>query len=220
MKKLALGLGVAALALSTTAMAVTPGYYLGAQAGYNKYTNFSTGDLNALTIGSVTAAATVKAKNSSGFAYGLDGGYNFNQYFGLQLDVTKYNNAKVTGTTTSTSPTVTVTDTYKFTTIDLMAMGYYPLQNFDIFGGLGYAYINEDVDAKATATGYSNQVKASKTYHHWRPKASVGVDYRFAQNWSASLSYSRIFGQKKLDSGSTKYVPDFNTVMLGVNYSF
>ena len=189
MKKLALGLGVAALALSTTAMAANTGWFAGVQAGWNKYTNTS----------------GVGSAKTSGFAYGIDGGYNFNQYFGVRSDLNKYNNLKGTGTNKGVS--------VKYYSLDVLAMGYYPLNSqYSLLGGVGMAYVHE----KAGSTGESG------TEHFYRPEVKVGAAYQIDQNWSAELTYSRIFGKGDASTANNAkdWLVDFNTVMLGVNYSF
>lgn len=182
MKKIVLGLGVAALALSTSAMAANEGWSAGLQAGWDKYT------------GSPVSGYS----STSGLAYGVNGVYNFTQNFGLQADLLQYSDLKVSGTNIK----------MKTYSLDIMAMGYWPLDDqFELFGGVGEAYVHtkavgSDLDADNSST----------TGHKYLPKATVGTSYTLDQNWSANVSYSRIFGNS---SWAT-----INTVMLGLNYSF
>ena len=201
MKKLALGLGVAALALSTTAMAANTGWYAGGQLGWNKYYNTSASG----------SSLSLKAKSTSGVGYGVHAGYNFMKYFGLQLGFQKYSDLTYK-TTTSNATAVTG----KYYDISLMAMGYYNLSNtMDLFGGVGMAYVKE----KESVSG------SSKTQNFYRPKLAVGLGYNLDQNWNVNLSYSYIFGKGKLkdvtsSSNLDKYSPAITMLALGVDYSF
>lgn len=193
MKKLVVGLGVAALALSTTAMAANEGWYAGVEAGYDKYSNTGVDSTYATTY------PGVKVTDTSGLAAAIKGGYNFTQNFGVQVALTKYSDMKFKDTAGDSQ-------TVKVSSADIMAMGYLPLDDqFDLFGGVGIAR----VVGKASHSDDSKET---------RPKALVGVSYALDQNWSANLSYNRVFGAKEV--GDNDYTPTISSVMLGLNYSF
>ena len=61
-----------------------------------------------------------------------------------------------------------------------------------------------------------NVPSSSKGYI--RLKAGIGVGYNFTQNIGVDVSYSRVFGQGKIDN--TNYLPTLNAVTLGLTYRF
>ncbi len=117
--KLSIATGVAALVLSSSAFAATPGYFAGLNLGY--------GDTH-----------YTGANKTTGFAYGLNGGYNFNNYFGVEGQANRDASAKYN----NSSSTLKVYD------VDVLADGYYPVGNsFDLVGKGGLAYARTTADS-------------------------------------------------------------------------
>lgn len=175
--KLSIATGVAALVLSASAFAAQPGYFAGASLGY--------GD---------TRYSSTTADKTTGVAYGLNGGYNFNQYFGLEGQINRDANAKISG------------DTVKTYDADVLADGYYPINTkFDLVGKAGFAYVRQTYDGDHD--------------HFYRPKVAAGVSYAVTQNVSTSVTYSRIFEQGNYNNGG-KFLPNVDVAAVSVDYLF
>ncbi len=186
--KLSIMASVAALALTSAAFAAQPGYFAGVNLGY--------GDTRAkLTNDDKAAGVTIK---KTGIAYGINGGYNFNNYVGVEGQLNKDASAKY-------SLDGATVDTAKFYDLDVLADGYLPLGNaFDLVGKAGLAY------TRATA--------ADAHESFYRPKLAAGVMYTVNENVSVSATYSRIFGQG--NPTDTKYLPSIDVAAISVDYLF
>ena len=177
----------AAVLLSSSAFAAQPGFFAGVNAGY--------GDTH---YPSIPAPFSTK---TTGIAYGLNGGYNFTNYFGVEANANRDANVKIKAAGQTLA-------TYKYYDADLLANGYLNVaDNFDLVGKAGMAYVK---------TSKYTQVSKNSFY---RPKAVVGVMYTLADdNVSVSATYSRIFKQGNV--ASVKYVPNVDVAAISVDYLF
>ena len=182
---------LSAVAASTVALAAQPGFYAGVTAGYSmsKYT----------TDYVEQSGATVK---KNGFAYGAQGGYNFDQYFGVEAAYNKLASTKFEATGMTTAK-INLYD------IDLLAVGYLPVAgNVDLVGKLGLAYLKQT--QKNFAENYST--------NSYRPKIALGASYAIQPNMDLQATYSRIF--KKGNVSDDKYNPNIDMFAISFNYSF
>ncbi len=180
---------IAALALSSSALAAQPGYFAGVNLGY--------GDTRAQTDASLTTETT-------GIAYGLNGGYNFTNYFGVEVDVNRDANAKykLNGETVVT---------HRVYDVDLLANGYLNVtDSFDLVGKAGFAYVRAGrFDTNTNRT------------HYYRPKAVLGIMYTATEDVSISATYSRILKQGSYSETSTaRYLPNVDVAAISVDYLF
>lgn len=187
--KLSIATGVAALLLSSSVFAAHPGAFVGLNVGYGDTHNPSEPHL------------TLK---NTGFAYGINGGYNINNYFGVEAQFNK------DASTTYKNPSQEdFNSTTKFYDIDLLADGYLPLGNsFDLVGKAGVAYVRS-----ANKNGSD-----SESHHKYRPKLAVGFDYNVTDNVVVGATYSRIFKTGKIDDGH--YIPNIDVAAVSLDYSF
>jgi opacity protein-like surface antigen len=127
-----------------------------------------------------------------------------------------------------------------FYAFDLMAKGTLPFDNdtFYAFGAAGVALVHQKVTTTAGVAGtvttgvvpsfsgnINKSVKTSKSKSFVRPKIEAGLGYNINENIAVDVAYSRIFGKGSVSdvakSGDfTKYLPDFNTVTVGLTYKF
>ena len=209
MKKIIIG--AAALTLCTSAFATNVGDYIGVKAGLSMVQSDSkkTDD----------SGNTLKSSKTHGFGYGAQLGYNFTNYFGLQLGVNKFSSVEYNEYNSSDvkqgSPQISIYD------VDFMGFGYLPIgSHWDAFLGAGVAYVKTRYKSVSFITDFKN-----KSERWWRPKAEIGVGYDVNQNLRVSASYSRIFGKGKMqnlvnDDDGSKYLPDLDMAMISFDYSF
>jgi OOP family OmpA-OmpF porin len=191
----------AAAAFSSAASASAPGIYVGGNLGWSN-TNASISDLNDRGF---VARGDVK---STGFAWGLNAGYQFDKNWAAELGYTNF--AKTTATLTNFAP-LNLTGSYNLSTYSLVAKGILPFDNgFGVYGKLGVAYVRgTDLTMNIPGVGTFR----GDNQNAWRPTAGVGVKYDFNQNVSADFSVTRIFKGGKLDNNA-------DVAMVGLTYNF
>lgn len=190
--KLSIVASVAALVLSSSAFAAQTGAFAGVDLGYGA-THYSVNDFS-------VPGASVSVKKT-GLAYGINGGYNFNNYFGVEAEANRDASVKTTVTLGSETKSLTA-KTYD---IDVLADGYLPVgDNFDLIGKAGMAYVRTSIDG------------LSQTQTNYRPKLAVGAGYTATDNVYVSATYSRIFKQ----DSDTKYLPNVDVAAISVDYLF
>ena len=171
MKLTKLSIAGVALVASAAAFAAQPGFFAGLTAGYSK-ANIKTS--------SIVGGTQYQKKDNTGFAYGIQGGYNVNQYYGFELAYNRFARAKgniVTGAGTD-DPKTTAT-TFKFSDIAATVNGYYPVStNISLIGKAGLAYV---------------MIKNGNTEHLYRPLVAFGASYALQPNMELAATFSHIF---------------------------
>jgi opacity protein-like surface antigen len=208
-KKILLGSFAAAMAFSGAAFASAPGFYVGGQLGWSN-TNPSSSDVTGTYPGfgnTVTSASS----SGTGFAWGLNTGYQFDQNWAAELGYTRFANTSYTYRGTAAGvPFVNGTASYNQDAWSVVGKGILPFDNgFGVYGKLGVAYVRAS-SITATLAGITAN---SGNQNAWRPTAGVGVKYDFNQNVSADVSVTRIFKGGNLTN-------DSDTAMVGVAYNF
>jgi len=173
-----------------------PGFYIGASAGSSSFEND-------ITTGLITSG-TVDTK-SSGFK--LFGGYQFNEYFGLELAYVDLGKATYSGSFFGAPVTGGKVEVWG---LNLSAVGTLPLNpTFSLFGKVGlFAW---EAKAKDTTGG----VPFSDTVSGGDFSFGAGVSVRFTKNLSARVEWERF--------GLTGYDFDLGNadlLSLGIAYNF
>ena len=196
LSQIAIATGAAALLISASAVAAQPGFFAGVTAGYS-----------VSKIKDSYAAGTSYIKGDhKGFAYGFQGGYNFDKYVGVETGFTQYNNAHYNWYSGSEGDGRTKLSFYD---VDVMADGYLPVaSNIDLIAKAGMAYVHTTAKEEG----------ASASEHTYRPKIALGASYAIQPNMDLQATYSRVF--KKGTAGDSKYVPNLDMIALSFNYSF
>lgn len=155
--------GVSAVALVLCAMtssAMAEGFYVAVDGGAMGYSNTNTISHWGIDF-------------TGGGALSLGGGYNFNDYFGLEAAFTKSGNSS-----TTTYGFISSKETLKSSAAQLAAVGTFPInEHFSLFGKLGVVRTKIDYTYSAFGTVES----ASATGSH----AMVGFGglYNFNKHW-------------------------------------
>lgn len=224
-KKTFISLVIGATSLiSASAYAATPGFYLGAQAGYGKvdegvdiYSN----------LASPNNRNTEKSEN--GIAGRLSAGYNFNSYVGVEAGYTQFSrdHYKVE------NPGLWMDElNLKTHAWDIVAKGYLPFGNFSQqlcgfngFAKLGVAYITHSYDevnfegGKIPGRQYQYSSDSSR---NWRPTYGLGLAYNINQNIALDVSWTRIDGKGDLkkDIKFADFSPTIDFYAIGLTYTF
>lgn len=192
---------VSSLMIVSVANAATPGAYAGIGLGASNI-NASLKNLSPLTV----------KTTSGGIGGKLFGGYNFNQYFGLEGNVATYaptkNTVSMLGTNIGTAK-------YTMQAVSLVGKAYLPIQqDFNVYalGGISEVYSA----VKTTVIGQN--VGTTKT-HKLRPVYGVGASYDVNSHVNAGLEFSRIQGSGNINN-SVKAIPSANMLTLNGAYNF
>lgn len=179
-------IGSAALLVAMDSMAgsveqnnsVLSGLYVGGNIGYGK-TNETFGD-------------SLSGFQNKGFAWGVNGGYQFNKNFAAEVGYTQMANVKYDAANLATQNRI----------VDIVAKGIYPLnEQFNVFGKLGAAYT------------HTNDVAEDVKHSAIVPYFGAGVGYNLTEN--VSLNVQGFATTKRADA-----VPAMFGGTVGLQYSF
>jgi OOP family OmpA-OmpF porin len=202
-------LAAALLALSglvAASQASAQGFYIGASAGKSDIEDD-------IAIPGLITSGTAGGKDSG---FKIFGGYQFNQYFGLDLAYVDLGKATYSGSYYGASVTG---GTVKVWGLNLSVVGTYPLNSsFAVFGKLGVF----GWEAKWSDT--TGGVPFSSTENGADLSLGVGVSYNFTKNFSARFEWERF----KVGGGEDYYTgwsnltgsANIDFVSLGVVYKF
>ena len=154
------------------------------------------------------AGATWNNVNTGGFAFRLNGGYNFNDYMALELGTTNIAQAG----------SGVLNQNLQFW--DLSVKGTMPLgETLALFGQVGGAYGIPGVGAAPTGTSGTPQqirdLRDNPTLYQdaWDILAAAGVQYNLTKKTAVTLTDYYYFG-------STNYQGNTNVLLAGLKYNF
>lgn len=136
-------------------------------------------------------------KNDDGIAGRILVGYDFNQNFAIEAGGTRFfKTVKFTDTP----------ETIQTSLVDLYGKGKIPITTcFDLYAKLGVAYLYNNINNSYVGNIHSINVAFG-----------VGAAYAITNNLATSFEWSSIAGNKQ----SHSYIPNANTLMLGLRYKF
>ncbi len=195
MKRSLLALSIAAgiLSISQVSYAAVPGSFdLGIRGGW-AHTNFSDNQV-------------ITDDDDNGFGVGINFGYNFDEWFGIELGYNYFD-----GFSTKYKDGSKTAD-YSFHGPELAARFAFPLgdDGSDIYiraGGMVVIADNDDL-------GHDTKLS---------PLLGVGIKYAFTKSFSARLGYDYYFDVYDDDDGDNNYSgidSDIGFLYLGFNYTF
>lgn len=200
----------------TLANAATPGAYAGIGLGGSKINADST----SLFKNNTDTTGTASSQNG-GLGGKLFGGYNVNQYFGLEANYAAYarttNKANVAGNSASAQ--------YTMRTASLVGKAYLPIQEFNLYalGGAAevYSTVNYNNKSHGAITLNNNLAlkNGSTTTRQLRPVYGVGASYDVTSHVNTGLEFSHIQGSGNTNT-SAKAIPSANLLTLTAAYNF
>ena len=185
------------------------GIYLEGDLGYAgiDWRNF------ALAPANFTAAASPSTNTVGGFSYGFDLGYEFNQYFSLEIGWLDL--PIVRGTVTGIAATAVAGSAYgdgKFTLPIFKDTLYF-------FSKVGTIYRYTRLTANAPVFVGDTLIPINGRY--WTVLFAVGCQYYFIKSWSVHVQYTRAPGYYLTVPAFTTTrldVPPANIVTVGIGY--
>ncbi len=203
--------------LVSLANAATPGPYAVIGLGVSKINAAST-SMFVNNTGTVAKATS----QSGGLGGKLGGGYNFNQYFGLEANYAIYANT----TNKMTVDALKASTKYAMSAASIVAKGYLPIQqDFNLYALGGAAEVFSTVTYSNNTAGAitlnRNLVlnNGSKTTRQLRPIVGVGASYDVTSHVTTGLEFSHIQGSGNTNT-SAKAIPSANMLTLTGAYNF
>lgn len=216
--------GAGILGISSIACAEVPGFYAGAQVGYGYQYLDNPNFIPSLESNLSPVSSTTSSSSKNGFAGGVYGGYQFNDYFGAELGYIHFPNASFSNTATgfnslgsSTVNSIDLTSTENV--IDLMLKAQVPFGGgfgaYAKFGG-GYVYNKFDstfnsVSSNPVATAF-NTVNSSGSNNQFKPIGAIGFTYDIYDYFVVDLSYTYLFGSSGNSTSSSTLANNFNSL--------
>lgn len=165
---------------SMTTNAATKGPYVGLGLGVSKIH----------TPGRYLYSDSGEEKQSqqlSGFGSRVAGGYNLNDYFGVEAGVTRFANSSYKTVFHQKHSSLR----HSMKALDLVGKAYLPVgQGFDVYALGGLAQVQSQTKFK---NGVLHQT-TSHTNRRARPKYGVGMSYKVNSRFTTSVEYSRVQG--------------------------
>lgn len=178
---------VALAFFAMTSSAFAEGFYVAVDGGAMSYTN--THVLSAWGI-----------DFNPGGAITIGGGYNFNNYFGVEAGFTNTADSTIT-----TYGFINSKETLKSSATQLAAVGTFPFnEHFSMFGKLGMA--NTKVDYSYSSFGTTASASATKS----NVMFGIGGQYNFNKRWGLRAQYID-FGKTRVGPVVTNGVPQAGT---------
>ena len=165
--------------------------------------------------------------DDSNAAYRLTGGYQFDAYWGLEISYVDFGKATITEDPAALTvcpiclqPAISgvVDATIKAHGWVLAGTATYPLNDrWSLFGRLGVIDANVDLDVNSTPI-YANPPSVSDSSSgHLNTTYGVGVEWSFANHWSARLNWDRYLSIGNSNT-TGKYTLELTSV--GIMYRF
>lgn len=202
----------------SVANAATPGAYAGIGIGGSK---INAGSSKGMFTNTTSDTTTTKTSTTSGGLGGkIFGGYNFNQFFGLEANFAEYARTTNKMTVDNTSASAK----YNMSALSLVAKGYLPLQHdFNLYALGGAAEVFSKVNYSNNSDGVilaNNNLKAgSQTTRKLRPIVGVGASYDVNSQVTTGLEFSHIVGSGNVNTNA-KAIPNANMLTLTGAYNF
>jgi OmpA-OmpF porin, OOP family len=184
-----------------------PGWYAGLDVGAGR-TGIGASEVDgALANQGVAGSSSV---DSSGTAFGVNGGYRLNRNFGVEAAwdrLGRFDYGSNTGADT-------VNGTYEANALSLAGVGFLPLSNaLSLYGKAGLAV----TDAKLSASSASGATAVGSTSHTGTGLlVGAGLTYDFEQGYFAKAGWDHYAHVGDASTGSG----DINTYMVGVGLHF
>ncbi|TLY47330.1 MAG: hypothetical protein E6K54_06865 [Gammaproteobacteria bacterium] len=196
------------LAITQNVQAEMPGFYAGAQLGYDN-THINTTDL--VTVNNGNSPVLLPGLNNMLLTYRLSFGYQFDQHWAIEFGYRHFNNAS----SSAVGNNYIASASSKVSAFDLTAKGILPVNSkLNLYAKLGLAYLRPNSQGGLIVIApYNGSINSySKTLE---PTFGVGISYALKPNVPVEFSWNRI---QKI--GGSNHAPSSDFYSLGVSYYF
>lgn len=203
-----------AAALLLSAVSVAPAF--AADAG-TAYVNLDYSQVNLGSPSIFGPNGTTSFANPGAFRIG--GGYNFTPNVAVEAGYSIIGDSTINGSGTVLGFAYTSTETMKTSSLQVAAVGTYPInEQFDVFGKLGLASNKGDYSCSVTVAGTAGacpSVSASKTSVMY----GIGAKYNINKTWGLRLQYEN-YGKVDFTQGGATQSFKFSAISFGGVYNF
>jgi hypothetical protein len=204
---LLIALAAAAVAAPASAAGFEPGFYIGAGFGQSHVS----GNNSALVVNGVTYTASGFNDNKTTFQ--VNGGYQFTEIWGLEVQYT--DGGSRSGVITGSNGSVFATQSVRAYQIGISGTGTYMMTpEWFLRGKLGVSS-NHLADLNVTVPGGAYNIGGS---NHTDVLAGAAVGYKWNENFSTRLEYE-YFGKFETSGGATSNGKGSN-IGLRMQYKF
>jgi opacity protein-like surface antigen len=216
-KTVKINLTVACLALiAGSANAATQGGYAGAGLGYSR---LQTPDTFLQTNNAVQVVDQIRQRGGLGGR--VFGGYNLNEYVGVEAGFSQYVKSKYNSQLESSGFNFAGYNEYTMSAVDLVGKAYLPLGNtgLNAYALGGAALVHSKARANVSWEGIILN-SASSRQNKLRPKFGLGASYAIpATKLTTSVEWSRIQGKGNLKN-DIRAIPNADMATLNISYNF
>ncbi|MCD6038967.1 MAG: hypothetical protein K0S27_367 [Gammaproteobacteria bacterium] len=186
----------------TTAHAIGPGFYMGAQVGSTNLHNTT----QTVQTGLSSPPTVPVSPTNTGMGERLFMGAVINKYAAAEVGYTHYGPSTYKPSPSALSNTPSISENG----VDLVGEAMYPFKNVALLGKLGV------ISIKQTRSGSLQPLppaQSSGSSQHVRPLIGIGASYEINPNWVTDLSWTRA-----LKGGGGFQNADF--IAVGLSYHF
>lgn len=217
-KQLITAAGIAAVGITTTALAGGPHVAMPAAPAFNQHAyievdgggvrtdwaNFSSGPFSGRD-------ATAGKRSKRGYVWGGAIGYQYSRYLAGEIAYMSLPSAE--GRLNASASDITIRSWLSYADLKLVIpFGH----DVAAFGKAGFGY------RRMTYSGYASTLTGS-AYNgqegYWGPMFAVGFQYMIGNDWSANIAYTQFAGHYG-DSPVSRRAPKVQMLTLGVAYNF
>ncbi|MCZ6802672.1 MAG: outer membrane beta-barrel protein [Proteobacteria bacterium] len=173
--------------ISLNVSAEEKGFFIGGSIGYSSIDTLSESDVNAtLAAGGITATSSV---DDSDLGWKIFGGYNLNQYFGVEVGYVDLGETELDITATAPAA-ITASGGDEIDGFMFAGVARYPIsEKFDVFGKVGgFVW---DVEGAGTVTSGATTVAVSADEDGTDIMFGVGAEYEVMNNIGIRAEWER-----------------------------
>ena len=177
-----------------------------------------------LNSGTANNLVRVGDNNKSSVAGRINIGYNFNEYFAVEVGGAAWSQANADWSVYNSSGNTLLATGHGHLNsydVDLLGKLTYPFSNgFKVFAKAGGAYVwsTRDLNSRLNTWAPIIRHRADETDSRLRPEAAAGIGYNIDDNWSVSAQYSYIWGNSNNFLRSDNAIPNLQMATVGVQY--
>lgn len=145
--------------------------------------------------------------DKSDFGFKVFGGYTFTPYLGVEAHYVDL--GKITLDPSFVPGVGTVSGDIKSSGFGLSLLAQYPIEQFSIFGKLGFTYLDTKVSGSISGVGSGSDSETATNFSY-----GIGGAYNFNKQLSARLEWERFRAEFQSEK------EDVDLISIGITYRF